>query len=172
MAHNAGVKVSATTPEITTATATVTANWRYNSPAMPPRKATGTNTAHSTSTIATTAPDTCSIALIAALVGDNFSSSIKRSIFSNTIIASSTTVPMDSTIAKSVSVLIENPNTHKPAKVPIKDIGTAIIGISVARQLCKNRYTTSTISTIASPSVLSTSQIDALTNKLVSYGTT
>ena len=36
---------------------------------MPPRKATGTNTAHSTSTIATTAPDTSRIASSAASNG-------------------------------------------------------------------------------------------------------
>jgi len=33
--------------------------------------------------------------------------------------------------------LIEKPNSHRPAKVPISEIGTATIGISVARQLCR-----------------------------------
>ena len=58
MAQSAGVSVSATMPEITTAIATVTANCLYNSPAIPPWNATGTNTAQRTSTIATTAADT------------------------------------------------------------------------------------------------------------------
>src|SRR6185437_6189221 len=168
MAHNAGVRVSATIPEITTATATVTANWRYSSPAMPPIKATGTNTAHNTNTMATTARETCSIDLMAAFIGDSCSSSIKRSMFSSTTIASSTTMPIDSTIANSVSVLIEKPNIHNPANEPIKEIGTATRGISVARQLCRNKYTTNMTSIIASPSVLMTSQIEAVTNKLVS----
>ena len=158
----------ATTPDITTAIATVTANWRYSSPAMPPINATGTNTAHNTKTIATTAAATCSIDLIAALIGESFSSDMRRSIFSRTTMASSTTIPMDKTIAKSVSVLIEKPKRYNPAKVPIRDMGTAMIGIKVARQFCKNKNTTMTTSTIASASVLKTSFMDALTKLLVS----
>ena len=46
-------------------------------------------------------------------------------------------MPIASTMANSVSVLIEKPNSHSPAKVPISEIGTATIGISVARQLCR-----------------------------------
>ena len=42
-------------------------------------------------------------------------------------------------------------------KVPINEIGTATIGINVARQLCKDRYTTNTTSTNASNNVLYTS---------------
>ena len=121
--------------------------------------------------MAITAPDTCSIDLMAALIGDSFSSDIKRSTFSNTTIASSTTIPIESTIAKRVNVLIEKPNIHKPANVPINEIGTAINGIKVARQLCKNKNTTSTTNTIASPSVFTTSMIEDLTKSLVSYGT-
>src|SRR5690606_13558083 len=102
---------------------------------MPPRKATGTNTATSTNVIATTALDTCCIDLIAALIGDSFSSFINRSTFSSTTIASSTTIPTESTMANKVKVLMENPSIHNPAKVPINEIGTAIIGINVARQL-------------------------------------
>ena len=105
---------------------------------------------------------------MAALIGDSFSSDIKRSIFSRTTIASSTTIPIDKTIAKSVSVFMEKPKRYKPAKVPISDIGTAIIGIKVARQFCKNRNTTITTRSIASPSVLNTSFIDAFTKLLVS----
>ena len=43
-------------PEMTTAIEIVIANCRYSSPVRPPRKAIGTNTAHSTSTIAITGP--------------------------------------------------------------------------------------------------------------------
>ena len=105
---------------------------------------------------------------MAALIGDSFSSDIKRSIFSRTTIASSTTIPIDKTIAKSVSVFMEKPKRYKPAKVPISDIGTAIIGIKVARQFCKNRNTTITTRSIASPSVLNTSPMEALTKLEVS----
>src|SRR5690554_6457958 len=59
MAHIAGVKVSATTPETTTETAIVTANWRYSSPLKPDRKATGANTATKTRVEEITAPVTC-----------------------------------------------------------------------------------------------------------------
>ena len=38
----------------------------------------------------------------------------------------------------------------------------------VARQLCKNKYTTTNTSSIASASVLSTSRIDSVTNGVVS----
>ena len=118
--------------------------------------------------MATTAAETCSIDLIAALIGVSFSSAIKRSIFSKTTMASSTTIPIDKTMAKSVSVLIEKPKRYRPAKVPISDIGTAIIGIKVARQFCKNRNTTITTRSIASPSVLNTSFMEAFTKLLVS----
>ena len=51
-------------------------------------------------------------------------------------------MPIASTSANRVRVLIEKPTAHRPAKAPISDTGTAIIGISVARQVCRNRNTT------------------------------
>jgi hypothetical protein len=41
----------------------------------------------------------------------------------------------------------------------------------VARQFCRNRNTTRNTSSIASPSVFSTSRIDTSTKRVVSYGT-
>jgi hypothetical protein len=82
--------------------------------------------------------------------------------------ASSTTMPMASTMANSVSVLIEKPNSCSPAKVPISDTGTASIGISVARQVCRNTKTTASTSTAASMMVVTTSLIDADTKRVVS----
>ncbi len=70
-------------------------------------------------------------------------------------------MPMASTIANSVSVLIEKPSAYSPANVPISDTGTAIIGIRVARQCCRNTNTTSSTSTAASKIVFTTSWIDA-----------
>ena len=170
VAHSAGVSVIATTPESTTAMVTVTANCRYSWPAMPPRKATGMKTAHSTSTMPITAPCTSRIASIEASTGDRCSSRISRSTFSSTTIASSTTMPIASTIANSVSVLIEKPNSHSPAKVPISETGTASIGISVARHVCRNTNTTATTIAAASRMVFSTSLIEAETKRVVSYG--
>jgi hypothetical protein len=39
---------------------------------------------------------------------------------------------------KSDSVLTENPRSGNTMNVPISDTGTAIMGISVARQFCRN----------------------------------
>ena len=54
--------------------------------------------------------------------------------------------------------------------VPSKTTGTAMVGMSVARRFCRNRYMISTTSTIASISVSTTSFSDSLTNGVVSYG--
>ena len=55
-------------------------------------------------------------------------------------------------------------------KVPIREIGTATTGINVARQLCKDRYTTNTTSTNASNNVLYTSWIDSEIYVVISNG--
>ena len=81
-------------------------------------------------------------------------------------------MPMASTSAKSVSVLIVNPTAHRPAKAPISETGTAIIGISVARQVCRKRNTTARTSTAASKMVFTTSLIEASTKRVVSKGMT
>ena len=62
-----------------------------------------------------------------------------RSTASTTTMASSTTSPIASTSPKSESVLIEKPKSGKKTNVPISETGTASNGISVARQLCRNR---------------------------------
>ena len=138
-AHRAGVSVSATNAEISTETAIVTENCLYITPVIPPRKAIGKNTDDNTRATATTGPDTSCIALIAASFGVSFSSLIRRSTFSNTIIASSTTIPIARISPNSVSRLIEKPSRYIPANAPIIDTGTAKIGIRVARIFCKNK---------------------------------
>ncbi len=52
--------------------------------------------------------------------------------------------------------------------MPISETGTASIGMSVARALCRKRYTTSSTSSIASASVTTTSRIDTFTKRVVS----
>jgi hypothetical protein len=79
-------------------------------------------------------------------------------------------MPMASTSANSVRVLMENPASHRPAKAPISDTGTAIMGMSVARQLCRNRNTTASTSSAASKIVLFTSLMEASTKRVVSNG--
>ena len=75
---------------------------------------------------------------------------------------------MASTSPNSESVLTEKPSSGKTAKVPMSDTGTASIGISVARQFCRNRKTTRITSTMASASVLRISLMPADTGSVVS----
>ncbi len=137
---------------------------------MPPRNATGMNTEQSTRMIAINAPDTSRIASMEASIASIFSTRIRRSTFSSTTIASSTTMPMASTIAKSVSTLMDRPSRKRPANVPTMETGTASIGITVARHVCRKRNTTASTSTAASKIVTSTSWIEALTTMVVSNG--
>ena len=76
-------------------------------PTDPPKNVMGTNTAHSTKVMPMMADMICPIALRVASRGANPSSLMMRSTFSTTTIASSTTMPMASTIANKVSTLTE-----------------------------------------------------------------
>src|SRR6202034_1398606 len=122
----------------------------------------GTNTAQSTSAIAMMGPDTSFIAWWAAAQGFK-PAWILRSTFSTTTIASSTTMPIASTMPNNVRVLIEYPNRYSHANVPTTETGTAISGIMDARQVCRNRMTTSTTRTTASINVCSTARMDSRT---------
>ena len=88
--------------------------------------------------------------------------------FSITTIASSTTMPVASTMPKSVSVLIEKSNSLMNAKVPTSDTGIVTAGITVLRQFWRNRNITMITRMMASPRVLSTSTIDSRTTLTLS----
>ena len=107
-------------------------------------------------------PDTSSIALRVASIGGR-PSSMCRSTFSTTTMASSTTMPMASTSPNSDSVLSEKPSASMTAKVPTSDTGTATSGMIDARQVCRNTITTMTTSRMASNSVSTTARIDSRT---------
>ena len=108
MAHSAGENVSALAADSSIDTATVTANCRNSSPEMPGMKATGTKTDSNTSVMAMIGAVISAIALLVASAGESSGcSSMTRSTFSTTTIASSTTMPMASTTARSETVLIE-----------------------------------------------------------------
>ncbi len=94
--------------------------------------------------------------------------SIQRSTFSTTTIASSTTMPIASTIPNSDKLFSENPNSFMNANVPMSDTGIASSGTSDARQLWRNTSTTMTTKAMASSSVLITSRILERTNSVVS----
>ena len=121
------------------------------------------NTAHSTSAIAISAPPTSSIDLIAASRGDK-PRSILRSTFSTTTMASSTTMPIASTSPNSDRLLRVKPNTLIMKKVPISEIGIATIGMTAARQVCRNSMITSTTRMIASKMVSITASTDCWMN--------
>ena len=124
--------------EIDTENAIVSANCRNKIPVVPGNSATGTNTATSTSEVAITAPATSFIATDAALCGSVIPSTMCRSTFSITTIASSTTKPVASVIPNNVSVLIEKPNAFTKMNVPTSETGIVIAGINVLRQSCRN----------------------------------
>jgi hypothetical protein len=54
-----------------------------------------------------------------------------RSTFSTTTMASSTTIPITSTMPNMVSTLIEKPSASSVAKVPSSAIGTTMVGMIV-----------------------------------------
>ena len=62
MAQRAGVSVKATKADKAIDTEIVIANCLYNTPAVPPKNATGINTEANTKAIATTGPETSSMA--------------------------------------------------------------------------------------------------------------
>ena len=57
-------------------------------------------------------------------------------------IASSTTMPMASTIANKVERLTEKPSAAIAAKAPMIVTGTVIAGTSIARAFCRNSMMT------------------------------
>jgi hypothetical protein len=89
--------------------------------------------------------------------------------FSSTTIASSTTRPIASTIASSVSVLIVKPKAYISANEPTSDTGIVTSGISVARRLRRKKKITSTTSTTASAIVVNTESIERSMNTDESY---
>jgi hypothetical protein len=106
--------------------AIVSANWRNRIPVVPGKKATGTNTATSTSDVAMTALVISAVAAVAALRESCSPAEIWRSMFSITTIASSTTSPVANVMPNSVRVLIEKPSNFTNAKVPISETGVAM----------------------------------------------
>ena len=93
--------------------------------------------------MAMTGPAISRAPCIAAWTGD-FPSSIWRKTFSTTTMASSTTRPMASTMASSVSRLRLKPAAYIKVPAPISDSGMVTIGISTVRIEPRNRKITTT----------------------------
>ena len=77
------------------------------------------------------APEIWRIALRVASSGDNPSSLMMRSTFSTTTMASSTTIPITSTMPNMVSTLIEKPSASSVPNVPKRAMGTTMVGMMV-----------------------------------------
>ena len=122
-------------------------------------KASGANTAASVSVIATTAKLISRTPLSAAWNGVR-PSSMWRKMFSSTTMASSTTRPMASTSASSVSVLTVKPASAMSAKAPIRLTGIVTSGMIDARSVRRKTNTTSATSTTASATVVYTALIE------------
>ena len=88
-----------------------------------------------------------------------------RSTFSTTTMASSTTMPTASTSPNSDRLFSEKPNIAMRKNVPISETGMATSGMMAARQVCRNRMTTSTTSRIASR-IVSMHRVDRLLDEL------
>jgi hypothetical protein len=172
MAESAGDRVSELMALSTVDTATVTANWRKNWPVSPGRKALGTNTAASTRDTPTTAAATSFMAVSVASTGV-LPAAMWNSTASTTTMASSTTMPMASTMPNSVSELMLYPRAYMAANVPTSETTTDSIGMTAARQLCRNTSTTNATSTMASTRVSTTASTDASMNvvgsKMMAY---
>jgi len=108
MAQSAGESDSALIALMTIAAEIVTANWRNSSPERPGMKPIGTKTDSSTRVMAMIGAVICAMAFFVASAGvSSGSSDITRSTFSTTTMASSTTMPMASTMASSEMVFAE-----------------------------------------------------------------
>ncbi len=125
--------------------------------------ADGRNTAVSTSAIAISAVPTSSMVRRAASRGF-MPSAILRSTFSTTTIASSTTMPTASTNPNSERLFRVKPNRLMKKNAPISETGMATIGMTAARQVCRNMMMTSTTSRTASMIVVTTSLTDCWMN--------
>ena len=77
------------------------------------------------------APEIWPMALRVASSGERPSSLMMRSTFSTTTIASSTTMPITSTMPNMVSTLMEKPSASSEANVPKSATGTTMVGMMV-----------------------------------------
>ena len=170
MAHCVGFSVAALMALISAVAAMTRANWANILPVRPGTKAAGMNTDISTSVMPMTGPNSSFIALIAASWLD-MPRSMWRATPSTITMASSTTMPIASTMPNIVVVLMVKPIAAMAAKAPMMVTGIVVAGTSMARQSCRKITITISTRTPASSKVLKTSLIDAVTKRVVSNGT-
>ncbi|MBK7703729.1 MAG: hypothetical protein IPI34_13020 [bacterium] len=154
-----GVKVSATTSEISSEKVTVSAWSRKIWPATPTTtKTMGTNTATVVRVEATTAPLTSAAPRAAAAAGASPGSSSRlRWMASSTTIELSTSMPTPSASPPSDITLSDTPRPYIRMKVATIEMGIATPMISVLRSSRRKTYSTSTASRPPSRALLRTS---------------
>ena len=130
--------------------------------------ATGMNTEAMTSEMAMMAPLISFIAFSVASTGDSLLRDISTFTASITTMASSTTIPMAMTNAKSEIMLSVMLKANMAMKLPNNDTGTAMTGMMDARQSPKKMNTTMATSTKASNSVCTTFSMLASKKRLMS----
>ena len=108
------------------------------------------------------------IAFSVASTGNSLLRDISTFTASITTMASSTTIPIAITRAKSEIILSVMLNANIAMKLPKRDTGTAIIGITADLQSPKNMNTTMATSMKASNSVCITFSILASRKRLIS----
>ncbi len=133
--------------------AITSANCAYMAPVRPGKNAAGMNTAISTSVMPMIGPNNWSIARMAAS-WPVMPRSILCAAPSTTTMASSTTIPMASTIANNVDKFTVKPSAAMQANAPMIVTGTVVAGTSMARQSCRKIMITIKTKMPASNSVL------------------
>ena len=142
-AESDGASVKLTSSDTAMANAIVSPKLLRNLPTMPLRNATGTNTASSEKVVAMTARPISLVPLIAASKGFCFFSSIKRKMFSTTMMASSMTMPTASASATRLIELSVTSAAHITPKLAMIEVGMDSAEMSVARPLPRKNSTTS-----------------------------
>src|SRR3954447_11755390 len=124
-----GFKVAALIALISAVAAITNANCAYMRPVRPGRKAAGRNTDISTKVMPIIGPNSSRMAALAASRPD-MPFSILWTAPSTTTMASSTTMPIASTIANKVEKLTVKPSAAMAAKAPIVGPGPGVAGIN------------------------------------------
>ena len=148
-----GDSVIATKPDMTTAMANVKTNSRNNTPERPDRNPIGAYTTASVMVMAmmgvSSRREEASAASFLDMPSRRF-----RATFSTTTMASSTTKPTDSTIARMVSKFMEKPISEIAAVAPRIEMGIVSSGTKALRAEPIRARTTKPTSRMVSPSVL------------------
>ncbi len=135
-------------------------NWKKNLPMTPLMNATGRKIATTASVAASAAKVIWREPLSAA--STRFSPfSWWRTMFSSTMMASSTTMPMARLRPSSVKVLSVKPKKYRTMKVPMIEVGIARMTFSVAVQLPRNSQHTNAVASADSTSAILNSSTDS-----------